>query len=452
MFSMSETQQQPKKGPITTSVESPESWQRVVKIEVARELFDKEYAQRLKKAAKSYQKPGFRKGHAPKAMVERELGDMLRMEATEELIKQAWMFGLLENKLNPITDPALENFKFEDEGPMTFDLMVEVRPEVKAENYEGIPVKQREIQVEDQDVEDVLKRLQESRATFDKVDRPAENDDQILMDLVPQVSDGEPDGTQRIDDQKLILGGEGNMEAFNEGLKGMSAGDEKDIVVPYPDDHPNENLKGQSITFQCIVKEVAVKVLPELNDELAAQVSDGKTLEELKEEVRTDLGKEGEKRIEQEMDQQILTSLVGRNSVDLPPSMITSYIDSGIEEMHRRNLQTGRPNTDEEDEQYREMGKPHAETALQGMLLLESVRSQEEIKVTDEDVDERIEQIAGENGFDVDRYREFVNSGEEKQRLEYDLQERRTYDFLLSRAEIEMVPADTDIFAEEEEK
>ncbi len=88
--------------------------------------------------------------------------------------------------------------------------------------------------------------------------------------------------------------------------------------------------------------------------------------------------------------------------------------------------------------------------ALQGMLILENIRTKEEIKVTDEDVDERIEQIAGENGFDVDRYKEFVNSGDEKQRLEYDLHERRTYDFLLSRAEIETVPADTDIFAEEE--
>ncbi len=447
---MSETQQQPKKGPITTTVESPESWQRVVKIEIARDLFDKEYAQRLKKAAKSYQKPGFRKGRTPKASVERELGDTLRMEATEELIRQAWLFGLLENKLNPITDPALENFKFDDEGPMTFDLMVEVRPEVSAENYEGVAVKKRKIKVEEKDVQDVLKRLQESRATFEKVDRAAEEQDQILLDLIPQAWDGEPDGAKRIDDQKLILGGEGNMEAFNEGLKGMSAGQEKAISIPYPEDHPNENLKGQTIVFQCIVKEIAAKILPELDDELAAQVSDGKTLDELREEIRTDLAKEGEKRIAQEMDHQILTSLVRRNPVDLPPSMISSYIESGIEEMHRRNLQTGRPNTEEEDKEYREAGKPHAQKALQGLLLLESIRAQEDIKVSADDVDERIEQIASENGFDVDRYREFVNSGEEKQRLEYDIQERRTYDFLLSRAEIETVPADTDVLAEEE--
>ncbi len=446
---MSDTQKAPK-GPITTSVEAPESWQRVVKIEVARELFDKEYSRRLKKAAKSYQKPGFRKGRAPRPLVEREMGDMLRMETTEELIKQAWMFGLLENKLQPITDPALENFKFEEEGPMTFDLLVEVRPEVKAEYYEGIPVKKREIKVEDKDIQDVLERLRESRATYEKVERASEDNDQVLLDLVPQAWDGEPDQAKSIEDQRLIIGGEGNLEAFNEGLKGMSAGQEKEISVSYPEDHPNEKLKGQTVVFHCSVKEVAVKTIPELTDELAAEVSEGKNLEQLRNEIREDLEKEAERRIEQEMDQQILSALAGRNSIDLPPSMVSGYLDSGVEELHRRNLQTGRPNTDEEDAEYREVGKPHAEKALQGMLLLESVRAQEDIKVTPEDVDERIEQIAEENSFDVDRYREFVNSGDEKQRLEYDLQERRTYDFLLSRAEIQTVSADTDIFAKEE--
>lgn len=446
---MSDTQSAPR-SPITTTVDAPHSWQRVVSIEVARDLFEKEYAQRLKKAARSHQKPGFRKGRTPKAMVERELGDRLRMEATEELIKQAWMVGLLENKLNPLTDPALEDFKFEDEGPMTFKLKVEVRPQVDAVEYEDIPVKQREVEVQDQDVTDVLERLRESRAVFEKVDRAAEKDDQILMDLVPAAWDGEPDGAKRIDDQRLILGAEGNLDAFNEALAGVSAGQEKEISVTYPADHPNEKLKGQTVVFQCIVKEVSAKVLPELDDQLAAQIQEGKTLPELTEGIRQDLVAEAERRVAQEMDQQIQNAVVERNEVDLPPSMVASYLDSGLEEMHRRNLQTGRQNSDEEDAQYREVGQPHAEKALRAMLLFESIREKEGIKVTDEDVEEKIQQIADENSFDVDQYREFVNSGDEKNRLQYDLLERRTYDFLLSRAAVETVPADTDVLAEKE--
>ncbi len=152
----------------------------------------------------------------------------------------------------------------------------------------------------------------------------------------------------------------------------------------------------------------------------------------------------------QELDHQLLTELVQRNDVSLPPSMVTKYLESGLEEAHKRNLQVGRNNSEEEDQEYMTAGRPHAEKALKGMLLLESIQRQEEIKVTDEDVDERIGEIAQQNGFDVDRYREFVNSGDEKQRMQYDILERRTYDFLLSRAEITEVSADTDVIAEEE--
>jgi trigger factor len=190
--------------------------------------------------------------------------------------------------------------------------------------------------------------------------------------------------------------------------------------------------------------------LPDLDDALAGEVADGKTLDELKADIRADLTKESDRRVEQEMDRQIQRELVARHDVSLPPSMISRYLAAGLEDMHKRNAQLGRPDSEEEDREYLEAGKPHAELALKAMLLFEAVRKKEEIKVTAEDVDERIEQLAADNGFDVDQYREFVNSGEDKDRIEYELLERRTYDFLLSRAEIDEVPADTDVLAEKE--
>lgn len=443
--------QAPRKSPITTTVESPESWKRVVKIEVDRELYEKEYAQRLKKAAKSHQKPGFRKGRTPRALVERELGELLRMEAIEEIIQQAWTISLLENRLRPITGPALENFKFEDEGPMSFDMEVEVRPEVKADLYEGLPVKKRELEVKDSDVQETLESMQEHHATFEVVERAAVDGDQVTLDLTFEVGDGRSDGPKVVADQQLIVGDEHNIEAFNEGLLGVSADEEKEISVVFPDEHPDEALKGQSVVFMCKVKEVAEKKLPELDDELAGKVIEGRTLEELRADIRDDLAKEMDKRVKQEMDHQVLKSLVKRNPVDLPPSMVDSYMKRGLEELHRHNLQTGRPINEAEDAKYLEGGKSRAELALRGILLLESIREQEEIKVTDEDVDERIKEIAAEHGYQVDQYKEFVNSVDERDKMTFDLLERRTYDFLLSRAEIEMVSADTKVLAEEEE-
>jgi trigger factor len=435
-------------GPFRTTVEAPEPWQRVIRAEVSRDYYDREYATRLKQAVKSHQKPGFRKGRTPKALVEKEMGGLLRMETVESLVPKAWMSAVLEHKLAPLTDPQLENLEFEDGGPLKFDLVVEVRPEITLQSIDDIPVKRRAVEVRDEDVDDVLTRLRESRATFASVARPSRTDDQITLDLVPGAWEGQSEGGQVIADQKFVLGSPNNMDAFNEGLVGLAAGDEKDVEVSYPDDHPNESLKGQTVTFTCRIKEVAEKALPQLDDELAASVSAGKTLDGLRDEIRADLTREAERRVAGELDAQVRDALIARHDVPVPPSMLDGYLKSSLEELRQRNARMGRATSPEEEQAYREQGRPHAEKALRGMLLLEAVRRQEDIKVADEDVDARIGEIAAENGFDVEKYREFVNSGDERQRLEYDLLERRTYDFLLSRAVFEDVPADTEIFKE----
>jgi trigger factor len=435
---------------ITTVIESPEPWKRVVKASIERSVFDQEYTNRLKKAAKTHQKPGFRKGRTPRAIVEKEMGELIRSETVEALVPKAWMTALMEHKLSPVSDPSLENLEFGEEGPLKFDLVVEVRPEIVLGDLDGIPMKKRAAEVTDKDVDEVLERLRESRAVYEKVERAAADDDQILLDLVPAGPEGDFPETGKIIDQRFVLGSANNMGAFNEGLVGCEADQEKTLTVDYPDDHPNETLKGRSMAFKCLIREVAAKNVPTLDDEFAVTVAEGKTMDDLRGEIRADLAKEATKRIEQELERQIQTELVARHDVSLPPSMVSRYLASGLEDLHKRNAQMGRPASEDEDKEYMEAGKPHAETALAAMLLMEAVRKQEEIKVTSEDVDERIEQMALENGFDVDRYKEFVNSGEEKERIEYDLLERRTYDFLLTRAVIEEVPADTDVFAEKE--
>jgi len=429
---------------INTTIESPEPWQKVVKVEITRTTFDQAYARRLKKAVKSHQKRGFRKGRTPLAVVEKELGDMLRAETVENLVPKAWMSALLEHKLAAITDPELENLQFEEGNPLTFDLKVDVRPEVDAKDYEGLPVQKRAAEVTDDDVDQVVTRFQESRAEFVAVDRPAAEGDQILLDLEPE-NDPAGDESPVITDQRFILGAENNLPAFNEQLAGCTADQDKEVSVAYPEDFPNENLRGRTMKFQCRVKEVAEKKIPAADDAFAAEVHEGKTMAELRDEIRAGLLKESARRIAREMDQQIKGELIARNEVPLPPSMVSRYLEAGMGDFRARAERMGYQPTAEDEQKYREASRTAAEKDLRGMLLLEAVRKQEEIKVSDEDVEERIVEIATENGFDVDRYREFVNSGDEKDRIGYDLAERRAYDFLLSRAEITEVAADADI-------
>lgn len=436
---------------ISTTLEAPEPCKRVVRAQVLRARYDQAYAQKLKQAVRSHQKPGFRKGRTPKAVVERELGEALRLETIESLVPKAWMAAVLEHRLAPLTDPALENLKFEEGGPLTFDLVVEVRPEVTARDYLGLPVQRRRVEVADADVDEVIERLRQSRGHFQPVQRPAAAGDQVALDLTPQASVGDPQGgpaAEPIVGQRFILGSPHNLPEFNQGLEGCSAGQTRTVTVTYAADHPNERLQGRTVVFACAVTEVAERILPPLDDAFAAEVQPGAALPDLRAAVRQDLQKEAALRVAQELDHQLQAELVRRNDVPLPPSMVRQYLESGLEEFHRRNKRLGRPDSGQEDAQYLAEGRPHAERALRSMLLLEAVRRQEGIKVKPEDVDQRIGEIAAENGFDVDRYREFVNSGQEKERIAYDLLERRTLDFLLEKAAVQDVAADVELAAE----
>jgi trigger factor len=436
--------------PIITTVEAPEPCRRVIRAEVARAMYDREYADRLKKAARAHHRPGFRKGKTPRAVLERELGDALRAEAVEALVPKAWISAVLEHKLAPVNDPALENLEFKEEGPLKFDLVVEVRPEITLKDLDGLPVSRRQVAVADGDVEHVIERLRDARATWETVEREATDGDQVTLDLIPGDDQGNFDENRTIADQRFVLGAEHNLPAFNERLAGCAVGSERIVEVEYPADHPNPALQGRPAKFRCLIREVGQKRLPDLDDAFATTCGPVQDVAGLREDIRRELETEAARRVAQELDIQLQAELLKRHEVPLPSSMVDKYLESGLAELHQRNARSGRPNTAQEDTEYREQGRSHAERALRGMLLLEAVRRQEGIKADKEAVDERIAEIAAENGFDIDRYREFVDSGDEREEIEYDLLERRTFDFLLSRAAIQDVPADTDVLSDKE--
>jgi len=428
--------------PFRLSVEAPEPCLRVIKVEVPRSEYDRQYQRRLAAAVRGHQRPGFRKGKTPPAIVERELGGRLRAETFEGLVPQAYRAAVIEHKLFPITEPALENLVFEDDRDLAFDLRVEVRPELVARDYEGLPVVERAVVVTTAEVDQVLERLRENRAIYETVARPAATGDQVVLDLVPRREDGSLDHDRQASGQRVTIGDEHNLPDFNDGLLGAAAQEEREIAASYPADYPNPDLRGRTVTFHCRIEAVQAKVLPPLDDAFASRLEAGQTLLELRGRIREGLESEGRKRVAEEMDEQVIDGLIARNDVPLPPSMVEAWLRSGLQDLHQRNQHLGRPNSDEEDARYREAARPVAERQIRALFLLEAVRRQEALEVADADVDARIEAIAAENGFDLAKYRQYVEQGEEKDRIRHALEERRTYDFLLSRAQITAAPAE----------
>ncbi len=430
-----------KPSPFQIQVEEPEDWQRVIKIEVSRAHFDQQYAQRLHQAAKRHVRPGFRKGKTPKQVVEREIGDRLRAETLEQIVPEAFKQAIVQHDLVPITDPVFENLVYEPDKPISFQLVIEVRPKITARDFNDLPISQREPEVKDADVDDVLERLRENRALFEKVNRPAQASDQIVVDLTPLDEEGQPDEARRAADQIMELGANTNFGAFNEAFTAARAGDQKQVQVAYPDDHHREALRGRTVTFQCEIKEIRQKILPELNDTFASSLQEGQTLLELRQAIRADLLREEQAQIDRELEEQIVDALIARNEISVPPSLIEEYLKSGLDELHSRDAQLGRSSSPGEDEQYRQLTRPVAERILKGMFIMEAIRRQEGISVTEEETEERIEQIARQHNLDVVRYRQYAAQGSERDRIVHGLEERKTFDFLLSRAKVQRAGA-----------
>jgi trigger factor len=426
--------------PYTIKVEQPEPWQRVIKVEVSAAHFRHEYQQRLRAAARQHVKPGFRRGKIPQAMVERELGPQLRAQTIEHIIPESFKTAIIEHELVPISDPEVRNLKMQDDQPISYDMAVEVRPRITATGYDDLPLQRREIEVSDREVDTVMERLRESRAVFERVDRPAANGDRLVLELVPRDESGQSQPERRVTDLKLVLGEEGNLRPFEEGLQGAEAGQTRQVSVEYPQEHPSDDLRGRAVTYDCEVREVQKKLLPELDDAFASSLEAGKTLLELRQDIRRDLRQEEERQIDRELEEQVVDRLLERNEVSVPPSLIEQYVRSGLEELHGRQAQRGVTSTPEEDEQYRKLTTPIAERILKGMFVMEAIRRQEGIKVSTEEIEERIAEIAREHHFDLEKYRDYAAQGAERDRIVHGLEERKTFDFLLSRARITTAP------------
>lgn len=422
--------------PFQVTLEAPDPCRRVLKVLVPRQEFDRQYQQRLTAAVRDHQRPGFRKGKTPRTIVEKELGGRLRVDTFEALVSQAYRAAIIEHRLYPLAEPGLENLVFEDGQDLSFDLEVEVRPDVTASHYEGLPVVERRVEVSGAQIDEVLDRLRENRAVYEPVDRPAADGDRVVLDLVPLAADGTPEEDRRAAGQRVTVGAEQNLPAFNEALPGVVAGDRRDLSVPHPEDYPNGDLAGRTVAFRLEIGAVESRILPELDDAFAAQLEPGQTLLELRGRIREGLEAEARRRLAEDLDEQVLEQLIAANEVPVPPTMIASMLQTGLEDLHRRRQHSGGQTSAEEDAMYREAARPIAERQIKGMFLLEAVRRQESIEVGDEEVEARIEAIAAEHGFDLAKYRAYLEQGEEKDRIRQAVIERKVYDFLLSRARV----------------
>lgn len=388
------------------TVENGENQQVTLTIEVEAAEVNKAVEQACKRLANRVSIPGFRKGKAPRMIVERHVGkDAVLQEAFDIVAPKALSKTFDEQKIDPVTRPSVDIETLEEGKDLVFKATVTPRPEVKLGDYKGLNVPKNEVNITDEDVEKQLKTFQDRQGKL--VDAPegaeVKDGDFTTLDFKGFV-DGEAFDGGEGKDYPLQIGSNSFIPGFEDQLVGAKIGEERDVNVKFPEEYHAKELAGKDATFKCTIRSIKTKELPAIDDELAKKVSKFETLDELKADIRKNLEENAERTAENDQKSAAIEMATNNITVDIPAVMIDNRVTAMIQEMAMRLEQQGMKleqylqyaGTDiaKLREQYRETAEKNVKTDL----MLEEVAKAENIKVEAKDLDEEVAAMAAAYG------------------------------------------------------
>lgn len=388
------------------TVENGENQQVTLTIEVEAAEVNKAVDQACKRLANRVSIPGFRKGKAPRMIVERHVGkDAVLQEAFDIVAPKALSKAFDEQKIDSVTRPSVDIETLEEGKDLVFKATVTPRPEVKLGDYKGLNVPKNEVSITDEDVEKQLKTFQDRQGKL--VDAPegaeVKDGDFTTLDFKGFV-DGEAFDGGEGKDYPLQIGSNSFIPGFEDQLVGAKIGEERDVNVKFPEEYHAKELAGKDATFKCTIRSIKTKELPAIDDELAKKVSKFETLDELKADIRKNLEENAERTAENDQKSAAIEMATNNITVDIPAVMIDNRVTSMIQEMAMRLEQQGMKleqylqyaGTDiaKLREQYRETAEKNVKTDL----MLEEVAKAEDIKVEAKDLDEEVATMAAAYG------------------------------------------------------
>lgn len=412
-------------------------------IEISAEEFEKAVYQAYMKNRHKFNIPGFRKGKAPRKIIELNFGEGIFYEdALNIILPKAFEEAVETLELEPVDSPEVDIENLEKGKPVVLKVEVTVKPEVKLGNYESIEVEKVEYNVTDEDVEKELKAIQEQNARIiDASDRETREGDILTIDYKGFI-DGEQFEGGTAEKQRLELGSNTFIPGFEEQLIGKKKGDKVEVKVTFPEDYFAEELRGKEATFEVVIHEIKEKELPKLDDEFAKDVSEFDTLEEYKNSIRERLEKEAKNREKIEFENKLVDKVVESSEVDIPEVMIEHQIEHEINDFNYRlrlqglDIEQYLNLTNTKLEDLKEQLRPAAEKKIKTDLVLEAIGKKENIKASEEDIDKELEKIAKEyKQEDVDKFKENMKKGD-LSFLEAGIIRDKIIDLLVSNAKI----------------
>lgn len=415
----------------------------ILTVEVEPERVAEALDQAFRKVVRQVTVPGFRKGKVPRKIFEARFGvEVLYEDAIEILLPETYQEAVEQEKIEPVDRPHVDVEQFEKGKPFIYKAKVTVKPEVKLGQYIGLQIPEKDFSVTEEDVQAELKRQQERVAELVPVeDGAVESGDQIRLDFEGFL-DGQPFEGGKGENYPLTVGSGVFIPGFEEQLIGLKPNEETEIQVTFPEDYHVENLRGKETTFRVKVREIKRKRLPELDDEFAKDVSEFDTLEELKEQIRKDLAERKAEEKKQYLQDQALQLAAANAEIDIPAAMIEHEIDHMVEDYGQQlrlqglTLEAYLEITNTTMEQLRENFKETAEKRVRQSLVLEAVAKQENIEVTDEEIDAELQKWADQFQRSLDEMREIFEQNNSTASLANSIRVRKTLEFLVEKSEL----------------
>lgn len=379
----------------------------------------------VREYARKARLPGFRKGHAPEAIVRKQFGTEIRRWVLEESLREGWDLILKESDLKPVADPQVRNVTFEAGQPLTFEVMVEVRPELTLARTGGFTVTRPAAKVTDTMVDEQLQQLQEQRATWSPLDGVRPKPGNLVSVTVTNLVDGAAPVPGQPND--LVLGQGQAIPELEERIMELEPGKTAETEVHFPADHQDESRRGTSRQVRIELHEVKEQILPALDDALARELGDFDSLDALRVRVREDMVREAEQRAQDELKGELFRQVAEANNVPAPNSMVHRLLHAYAESYRI---------PPEQFETFEKSFAPVAMAQVKRELVLGAVATAQKLQASEAEVDERVAAMASTRGMEPGKLYATLQQQQRLGELEHSITEEKVFNWLLQQSTV----------------
>ena len=416
------------------SVETTEGLGRRMKIQVPSDRVDTEVQRRLQDLSHRVRLDGFRPGKVPFKVVQKRYGSQVRQEVMGEVIQSTYAEAMQQEKLHPAGAPEIEPIQMDSGKDLEYVAMFEVMPDFELQGVEGMKLERPAPEIKDADVERVLEDLRKQQVSYEEVKRKAKADDRVTIDFVGEV-EGKPFEGNEGKDTPVVIGGDQMPPEFESQLKGMKAGEKKDIEYVFPEEFPTPEIAGKTAVFHVEVTKVEGPKMPELDDDFAEQlgIKEG-GIEAVRAKIRENVEREAARTVQAKLKEQVMDALVEANPIDVPKALVDSEIEALQNQARQRMEQYGQANADLD--LPASLFEDQAVRRVKLGLVINQIISKYEIKADQAAVDQKLDELVG--GYEqADQVKQYYRQNQQlMEQVEIGVLEDEVVDFCVEKAKV----------------